>query len=115
MERSNGSNETLKARLNLLIYTSPEQLRAALAEFIEFYNLRRCHEGVGNVMLADVHYWRREQIPAAKGGPKTADTLGRKPNRTTGELEDRNSSLSEGLSHSHKRLRRTLELGTSLQ
>src|SRR5271169_4089531 len=55
-------HETLKARLNLLVYTSREQLRAALAEFIEFYNQRRYHEGIGNVTPADVYYGRRELI-----------------------------------------------------
>jgi transposase InsO family protein len=34
-------HETLKARLNLLAYTSLEELRRALAEFIAFYNQRR--------------------------------------------------------------------------
>jgi transposase InsO family protein len=34
-------HETLKARLNLLVYTSPERLRTGMAEFIEFYNHRR--------------------------------------------------------------------------
>jgi hypothetical protein len=29
-------HETLKARLNLLVYTSPEVLRAAMADFIRF-------------------------------------------------------------------------------
>jgi len=42
-------HQTLKARVNLLVYTSPEQLRAAMAEFTEFYNHRRYHEGIGNV------------------------------------------------------------------
>ncbi len=55
-------HETLKARLNLLVYTSPEQLRAAMAEFIEFYNQKRYHEGIGNVTPADVYYGRREAI-----------------------------------------------------
>jgi len=40
--QSNGKlerfHETLKAPLNLLVFTSPEALRAAMAEFIEFYN-----------------------------------------------------------------------------
>ena len=31
------SHETLKARLNLLVFTSPEALLAAMAEFIKFY------------------------------------------------------------------------------
>lgn len=29
-------HETLKARLNLLVFTSPEALRVAMGEFIEF-------------------------------------------------------------------------------
>ncbi|MBI3668447.1 MAG: transposase [Acidobacteria bacterium] len=39
-------HQTLKARVNLLVYTSPEQLRAAMAEFIELYlyRRRRCQE-----------------------------------------------------------------------
>ncbi|MGB8590789.1 MAG: integrase core domain-containing protein [Candidatus Acidiferrales bacterium] len=48
--------ETLKARVNLLAYSSPEELRRAIAEFIEFYNLRRYRDGIGNVTPADV-YW----------------------------------------------------------
>ncbi len=55
-------HETLKARLNLLVYLSPEALRAAMAEFIGFYNHRRYHEGIGNVTPADVYFGRREKI-----------------------------------------------------
>src|SRR5713226_9742271 len=55
-------HETLKARVNLPVYTSPDQLRSAMAEFIEFYNHRRYHEGIGNVAPADVYYGRREAI-----------------------------------------------------
>jgi len=51
-------HETLKARLNLLVLTSPEALRAAMADFIEFHNHRRYHERSGNVTLADVHFGR---------------------------------------------------------
>jgi putative transposase len=55
-------HETLKARLNLLVFTTPEALRAAMAEFIEFYKYQRYHEGIGNVTPADVYYGRREEI-----------------------------------------------------
>ena len=48
--------------MNLLVWASPEELRAAITEFIEFYNQRRYHEGIGNVAPADVYYWRREEI-----------------------------------------------------
>jgi putative transposase len=55
-------HETLKARLNLLVFTSPEALREAMAEFIGFYNYRRYHEGIGNVTPPDVCYGQREEI-----------------------------------------------------
>jgi RNA-directed DNA polymerase len=55
-------HETLKARLNLLVFTSPEALRAAMAEFIKFYNHQRYHEGIGNVTPADAYDGRREEI-----------------------------------------------------
>jgi putative transposase len=55
-------HETLKARLNLVVYTSPEELRRALAEFIEFYHHSRYHEGIGDVTPANVYYGRREEI-----------------------------------------------------
>ncbi len=55
-------HETLKARLNLLVYTSPEVLRAAMADFIGFDNHERYHEGIGNVTPADVYYRRHEAI-----------------------------------------------------
>jgi putative transposase len=34
-------HETLKGRMNLLVWASPEKLRAAIAEFIDFCNQRR--------------------------------------------------------------------------
>ena len=49
-------HEALTARLNLLVFTSPETLRAAMAEFIKFYNYHRYHEGIGSVTPADVYY-----------------------------------------------------------
>ena len=55
-------HQTLKARLNLLVYPSPDCLRQAMHEFIEHYNHRRYHEGIGNVAPADVYYGRREEI-----------------------------------------------------
>jgi putative transposase len=55
-------HETLKQRLNLLVYTSPGSLRRAMGDFINFYNHRRYHEGIGNVAPADVYYSRRDQI-----------------------------------------------------
>ena len=81
-----------------------------MAEFIESYNQRRYHEGVGNVMPADVYYGRREQILRLREEQKHPTlyerfqyNLGQKSRRPTGEPEARNSSLLDGLSHFHER------------
>ena len=52
-------HETLKARLNLLVYTTVEQLQTVPGEFIEFYSQRRYREGIGNVTPTEVYYGRR--------------------------------------------------------
>ena len=85
--------ETLKTRLNLLVFTSPDALRAAMTEFIEFYNHRRYHEGIGNVTPADVYCGRREGILKWRQEQKQATldaqfeyNLGRAPNLTRDEL-----------------------------
>ena len=86
-------HETLKARLNLLVFTSPEALREAMAEFIEFYKHRRYHEGIGNVTPADVYDGRREGILKRRKEQKQATlesrfryNLGRPIDPTRGEL-----------------------------
>lgn len=86
-------HQTLKARVNLLVYTSPEQLRAGMVEFIEFYNHRRYHEGIGNVTPSDVYYGRREEILRRREEQKQRTVfrrieynLGRWQTQTTGEL-----------------------------
>lgn len=70
-------HETVKARLNLLVFTSPEALRAAMAEFIEYYNYRSDHEGMGNVRPADVEFGRREDILKRRKDQKQATMDGR--------------------------------------
>jgi putative transposase len=102
-------HETLKARLNLLVYTSPEALRAAMAEFIEFYNQRRYHEGIGNVTPADVYYGRWEEILKRREEQKQQTVYerfqynrGQNINRATGEPETQNRSVSGGLNNSQR-------------
>jgi hypothetical protein len=75
------------------VFTTPEALRAAMTEFIEFYNHRRYHEGVGNVTPADVYYGRREEILKRRKEQKQATldrrfqyNLGQAPNQTLGDL-----------------------------
>jgi hypothetical protein len=83
---------TLKGRVNLLVYTSPESLRREMAEFIEFYNHRRYHEGIGNVAPADVYIDRREEILQRREGQRTVlrrieYNLGCGETQNTGEPE----------------------------
>jgi hypothetical protein len=41
-----------------------------MADFIDFYNYRRYHEGVDNVTAADVYYGQRE-APSRTPGPRS--------------------------------------------
>ena len=70
--QSNGKlerfHETLNARVNLVVYTGPDQLRAALAEFIVFYNHQRYHEGIGNMTPADVYLRQKKRNPETERG-----------------------------------------------
>jgi hypothetical protein len=50
----------LEGTHHLLVYSSPDELRRAIAEFIEFYKFRRYPEGIGNLALTDVYYGPRE-------------------------------------------------------
>jgi hypothetical protein len=79
--------------LNLLVFTSPEALRKAMPQFIEFYRYQRYHEGTGNVTPADVYYGRREEILRRRKEQKQVTlesrfqyNLGLAPNQIPGEL-----------------------------
>ena len=48
-----------------------------MAEFIEFYNYRRYHEGIDNVTPSDVCFGRREELFKRRQEQKQA-TLGRR-------------------------------------
>ena len=102
-------HEALKARLNLLVYTSAEEPRRAMGGFVEFYNQRRYHEGIGNVTPADVYCGRREAILKRREEQKQRTlherfqyNRGQKLNRATGESETQNRSLLDASENSHK-------------
>ena len=55
-------HQSIKREVNQVPYELPGQLEMAIADFVDYYNYRRYHKALGNVIPADVLYSRREQI-----------------------------------------------------
>ena len=55
-------HRTLKGEINQVPYEVPTELKAAIKAFVEYYNYRRYHEGLGNVTPYDVYMGRYLEI-----------------------------------------------------
>ena len=55
-------HRTMKNVVKLENYFFPDELRAKLAEFVDYYNNKRYHEALGNVTPEDVYFGRAKQI-----------------------------------------------------
>ena len=55
-------HRTLKGELNQLPHEMPGELKEAIRGFIEYYNYRRYHEGLGNVTPYDVYTGKHHEI-----------------------------------------------------
>jgi len=55
-------HRTLKGEINQVPHDMPDALKEALRGFIEYYNYRRYHEGLGNVTPHDVYTGRHLEI-----------------------------------------------------
>src|SRR6266851_10324151 len=55
-------HRSMKNQILLENYYLPGQLEQRLAEFVEFYNLRRYHESLDNLTPADVYFGRGQTI-----------------------------------------------------
>jgi len=55
-------HRTVKGEIRQVPYDMPSELREAIRAFIEYYNYRRYHEGLGNVTPYDVYTGRHLEI-----------------------------------------------------
>jgi putative transposase len=55
-------HRSLKGEINQAPYEMPSELKEAIRAFIEYYNYRRYHEGLGNVTPWDVYTGRHLEI-----------------------------------------------------
>ena len=55
-------HRSLKGEINLQSYDMPGELRDAIRTFVEYYNHRRYHEGLGNVTPWDVYTGKHIEI-----------------------------------------------------
>ena len=55
-------HRSLKGEINQVPYEMPSELKEAIRSFIEYYNYRRYHEGLGNVTPWDVYTGRHLEI-----------------------------------------------------
>ncbi len=75
-------HRTLKEEINQVPNDMPGELKEAIRGFIEYYNYRRYHEGLGNVSPYDVYTGRHHEIIQKRREAKS---------RTLGERRDYNS------------------------
>jgi len=71
-------HRSLKGEINLLPYDMPGELEKAIAVFIEYYNYRRYHEGLGDVTPYDVYTGRHTEIIQKRKEAKERTLQGRK-------------------------------------
>jgi len=79
-------HRTIKGEINQMPYDMPSELKEAIRAFIEYYNYRRYHEGLGNVTPHDVYTGRHLEIIQRRKEVKSETLKARRDyNRTTRE------------------------------
>lgn len=72
--------------IKLVPYDMLSELMEAIRTFIEYYNYRRCHEGLGDVMPYDVYTGRYLEIIQRRGEVKSRTLEARRYyNKTAGK------------------------------
>jgi putative transposase len=71
-------HRSLKGELGLLPYEMPSQLEEAITAFVEYYNHRRYHEGLGDVTPYDVYTGKHLEIIQGRKEAKSRTLLKRR-------------------------------------
>jgi hypothetical protein len=71
-------HRSLKGKINLQPYDMPSELKEAIRVFVEYYNHRRYHEGLGNVTPWDVYTGKHLEIIARRKEVKSRTLQERK-------------------------------------
>jgi putative transposase len=79
-------HRTIKKEITLVPYQVPDDLREAIAAFIEYYNYGRYHEGLGDVTPYDVYTGRHLEVIQRRREAKSRTLQARRDyNRTARE------------------------------
>jgi putative transposase len=71
-------HRTLKGEISQVPHDMPSELKEAIRAFIEYYNYRRYHEGLGNVTPYDVYTGRHLEIIRRRKEVKSKTLAARK-------------------------------------
>ncbi|HIB85464.1 MAG TPA: transposase [Chromatiaceae bacterium] len=80
-------HRSLKEKLHLVVWETPDQVNEQITAFIEHYNTRRYHEALGNVTPDDVYFGRNESIIHRRTQLKQL-TLARRKKYNTNQTEN---------------------------